>query len=313
MRLWLATFVALALSACQPGDQKVKTVKERLEAGELVEFTKPGWRTKACSDRSADWVDLRITQNNARENIVLGKIKSGLNPGMYNCFRIGSVVRVGTGSTAAAVVITKLGWVHIDKLRNTSMKGEVYASSTEFEFFRNLIKSRMRADQLGIVTYVEFTYINGSAADQKAIEDEDQRQQQGDGYVETVNDGQSLSTCKTPWTDVFAEEEFFNDIKAGKLLSWYRMGDLNCLPQGGSAALRKNKDTPPVATLKIKKIKRFKVGFLDPKFFTFTPDFDFGRLNQSIANQNASRPQALMTVVDFEIVPSAPTSGLVTP
>jgi hypothetical protein len=55
MKLWLpAMAVALLLTACNPADQKVKSVRERLEAGEVVEFTEAGYRRPSCREGQPD-------------------------------------------------------------------------------------------------------------------------------------------------------------------------------------------------------------------------------------------------------------------
>lgn len=298
------TLIALTLlSACQPADVSPKTVKERLDGGELVEFSKPGFRPKACSDRQSDWSDIRLSNNLERQKIVLGQQLSVLNPGIYSCFRVGSIVALnvqGLRPPAGQVRITKLAWVKLDSLEGRHLKGQVFARSQDVDRYRDQVRLRMQADHAGMVTVVEFTYLKGTAADEKAIKEDEDKRNQGDGLEETTADGQALSSCKNAWSDVFVPTGFHGAIQEGKISSWYQLGERNCLKQGQTVALRASRDQAPFTTASIKKIKRFKTSFLDAKYFVLN-EYDFANLKTEIENANRQKNEIWMTVVDFEL------------
>lgn len=160
---------AFALLACQPSDVKTKSVRQVLESGGKVDFTENGFRYSGC--RGADWTDYRVTSDDVRRQIVLGDQLSGLNGGMSSCFRVGSTVSITSpavrGARAGLIHITKISWVKLDSLR--SLRGKVFANSTDFNAYKD--SYRAKSDDYGLVTVLEFTYVPGSAADEKTILD----------------------------------------------------------------------------------------------------------------------------------------------
>ena len=91
MNIIFTLLAVLAVVGCKPNDQHVKTVKERVDAGEVVWFSEAGTKLPNCRN-GADWPGLRGTPEDERSRIVLGKQKTVVSPGNRSCYRIGSRV-----------------------------------------------------------------------------------------------------------------------------------------------------------------------------------------------------------------------------
>lgn len=305
MRIWLTFLGAVLLSACQPNDPSALSPKQRLDNGEIIEFTKAGFRHGGCKDSMPDW-KVRIADQEERYRVVLGKQASVINPGIYNCYRVGSRVNVDiykNPQSSGVVEVTKISWARIEAVTKSRMKGKYFASSEQFYNYIDGIKRRLEYNRDVYVSIVDFKYIKGSAVDEKTIIDEDKGSEQDDGYVETQKDGDSLSRCKTDWTDILVNGQYHEPILKGYLSSWFQLGSRNCLKQGQTATIKeKLGDSPVVGTIHIKKVKKFKVQALDPRFFVTDESFDYAGLKTFIDEANKYKNEEFMTVIDFEVV-----------
>lgn len=313
MRISFVLLAAMALCACQPNDTKVKTVKQLLDEGQVLEFTEPGFRHNGCREEKAD-AKLRITEGAERARIVIGKQGSIVAPGVYSCYRVGT--RVGMIEVKnrvekrlqGEVVVSKISWARFDKVTRSRLKGQYFASAETYGDYMNGLKRLLEYLREDYVTIVEFGYVGGSAVDEKALIDEDAKANQGDGFEETTADGQCLGKARCPnkiWTDASVPKEFQAAIAEGKLGSWYRLNESTGFQQGSTVVLKNHHtDAEGFARAKITKIKRFRLPFLDPKFFVLN-GFDFATLRTHIQSENSRLNSQWITVIDLEIVPSA--------
>lgn len=304
----LVTATALLLTACQPADQKVKSVKERLEAGEVVEFTKPGYRRPSCSSRQPDWTDVRLSDEAERERIITKAQASSLNPGKHSCFRVGSVIDLNSpqkNSNAGKVRITKISIVQLDKLTSRNLKGTYFAKADDFGRYKDAAKFRLKPEHEGIVTIVDFQYIADSAPDEKLIKEKVKREAEGDGLSQTMNDGDFISSCNAPWTELLAADAFHEPLLSGKLRSFYRIGDLNCLKQGQIVELKAKRGDPSKGMMKILKIKKFRMAHLSEKYFEMG-EYPYADLERTI---KAERANEWMTVMIVEPAAAAIMGG----
>jgi hypothetical protein len=297
--------------ACQPSDQKAKTVKQRLDAGETVVFSEPGYRRPSCSQRSPDWSNVALNDEDERGRIVLSKQNSFLSPGPRTCYRVGSTIDLGVYGRdikgGGRVRITRLSLVRMDKLDKRSLKGAFFSSNDAFNRYRDALKPRMRPEYGDIITIVDFVYLSGSAVDESDIRQKDQDKNTGDGYEETTNAGDTLSSCNKPWSDVAVPAELLDAVRSGAIKSWYQLGERNCFAQGQTAALKTGvgAGSPAVAQIRLTKLKRFRISAIDAKFFNL-PDYDFTAVRDRVLRDNTNRHEEFMTVVDFDLVEETP-------
>lgn len=308
---WLFAFAVLSLTACKPADKNVESVKARLDAGEVVEFTKPGYRRPSCRDNMPDWNDYRVGNEDERMRIVVRKQNSGLNAGAHSCFRVGTAVLINSpgdkGHKGGGLArITKLSLVKIDNLKKANLKGKYFASDEAFYAYKDNMKFRLKPDHQGVVTILDFDYVNASAKDEAALKQKDVEESSGDAYAETHQDGETISKCTKPWTDVIVpESEYQQAILSGKLLSYYNWGSRNCLAQGQTANVKSafGETGTVLGSVKIAKVKIFRASYVDPKYFAAS-DFDLLKLKTKIQLENKDE---FVTVMDF--VPAAPKQG----
>lgn len=307
MKLGVSAIAALLmlLTACRPADQKVKSVKERLEAGEIVEFTEPGYRRPSCRQQQPDWQDVRVSDENERMRIVVGKQNSALNPGTHSCFRVGSQIKINSpgdkgNKGGGLVTLSKLSLVMIDKLEKYHLKGRYFQSSDDFFKYKDNMKMRLRPDHNGIVTVLEFAYVKGTATDEKNLQQKDTDQSSGDGFQETLNEGDSISKCNKPWSDLIVPEIYKSALMSGKLQSYYNWGSRNCLIQGQDALVKANfgAEFPSYAKIKVLKVKLVRAAFIDAKFLVASGDYDLGPLKKQIQLENK---EEFITIVDFKV------------
>lgn len=304
MTKWILVVVAGALLGCQPSDRHPETVRERVLAGEFVEFTKPGY---GLCGRST-WTDLRLGDVDERERAILGKQQSFINPGHAACYRIGETVSLGVFGRdvpgGGRVRIDRLGLVLLDKLQSRHLKGRYFASSEALTRYREVLRPRLKPEHEGIVTVVDFTYVSGTASDEAKVREEDATAAQGDGFAETTRDGDKLSACKSEWHDLSLPAEWIADARAGRLKSGYQIGERNCFAQGQTANLKSGfgKEAPAVANVRITKLKRFRVSALAPRFFVLD-GFDYATLTARVAQDLQRKNDEYMTVIDFEVLP----------
>ncbi len=307
-RVALLLAALFATAACKPSDVKVKTVKERLDSGQLVEFTKPGYRRPSCPKAAPDWSNLSLSDQAERERIVLKTQSATLNPGKETCFRVGSVVNLTVdGKPNGQATIRKLGLIKLGSLQAQQLKGKFFAKTDDFNGFKSNVESkRMKPVHEGLVTIVEVDYLSGSAADQKTIEDRDAEKNAGDGFAETLNDGDRLGECRnnSVWKELIVPGDYQAPVMTSQIKSWYRLGNFNCLTQGQEAEVKESTkaDAPSAGKVRIRKIKMFKVQSLSRERFDL-PDFDFEKLKQKILTENSERkprPEEWMLVYDVE-------------
>ncbi len=319
MRFWSACLGVIFLVGCQPADVKVKSVRERLEAGEIIEFSEPGYRYKGCKEDNADWDDLRIGPDSTsetvlgeRDRIVIGQQQSRLNPGLYSCFRVGSTIDLspykfkGQGSPGR-VQITKLAWVHIDHLKKSQMKGRYFASNEGFYAAKDEMRFVLKnaPDKFGVVTLVEVRYVGGTAFDEKSINEKASGLDESDGFQATRKDGDSLNrNCThkdgTPKekalkvTDLMAYA-----IRGGELLSAYKLGYTPCFIQGQQIDLKVDyRSDEIIKTVKISKVKRVRRKFLKAEHFEL-PNLSYAALKSEIDQEAKENPEEFISIIDF--------------
>lgn len=283
MRLIVA--MLLGLSACQPSDVKVDSVRERLEAGETVTFNKPGTKLPNCGDDSPDWQDVRLRDDNERKRVVLETQQSIVNVGFRYCGRIGSMVAMNVNKNTAGkglVRITSISLVKLDKLTPKHMKGQYFASNSDFDYYKSYI--RPFPDNHGIVTVIDVEYGAGSAADEKSIREKAQQEEASDGYQETKKDGEALESCvkrdkeskkeeQITFTILEAPKKFHAPLLEGRVKSYFLIGN-SCFRHGTQVGIAENRNDTPVGQVKIKKVKKFKIAHLTEDYFDNKPDFE---------------------------------------
>lgn len=305
MQKWLFAALASAviLTGCQPSDQHPETVRERVLAGEFVEFTKPGY---SLCGRSA-WGDMQVNDVDERDRVILAKQQSLLNPGHSACYRIGDTVSLRVFGRdvpgGGQVRIERLGLVLLDKLQSRQLKGRYFTASEAFSRAKESVRPRLKPAHEGIVTVVDFTYLSGSAADEARVREQDAAASQGDGLIETTKDGEALSTCKSPWSDVSLPAEWLDAARAGQLKSAYLLGERNCLTQGQTVNVKGfGKEAPVAFKARVTALRKFRVRAIAAKYFALD-GFAYETLAAKVAQDNQRKNEEFMTVVDFGVLP----------
>lgn len=306
MKSWVTIALVLGLCAgCRPSDQKVDSVREQVMAGDYVEFKDTGY--SLCGSSFA-WDNMRLGSEDERMRIIVKKQQAFIQPGFRACYRVGdeiSIEVVNKGSLGGGRIrITSVGLVLLDKLygRNASkLSGPYFKATDNLEAYKGTLKSRMFPEMEGVVTVVNFVYISGTADDEAVMKQKDKEMSETDGFKETEKDGDTLASCKTEWTDFAIKPDVLEQIKSGELRSWYNMGPRNCLKQGAEAVVRISKDlaSPPVIRVKVTKIKKFRVRFVDAKFFNLN-GFPYATLKEMILKDDTGKNNEFMTVIDFD-------------
>lgn len=298
-----AAAVVTLVAGCKPSDQKVKSVRERLEAGETVEFTKPGMKTPNCGP--AEWNTIKVSSKQERDRVILGSQYSIVNAGYKFCGRIGLPVDMTVykdDKGLGAVIVQKISMVKLDKLKPNQLKGNFFANTSDFDFYKANIK--LYPENQGIVTIIDTHYAEGTAKDEKAVRQRGDEDRNTDGYKETSKDGEFIaSNCKTTWSDLAVAEEFQNAVLSGAIGSWYSVGDLNCVPQGATVNIKAKvgkagANEPIKGQVKVVKIKKLRMSFLDQRYFDMR-GFDFEKLKAQIAKDDTKRDEWI-TILDFE-------------
>lgn len=315
MTKWLAVLAALGLTACQPNDTRVKTVKELLDEGRVLEFTEPGFRHNGCKKKPNALV--QVGDDDERVRVVVGKQNAVLAPGIYNCQTVGARVGLGRYNSKTRqvvrqqgdVVVTKISWARVDRVNKSMMKGKYFQSSEQFYNYLDNQKRRLEVMKQNYVTLIEFDYVSGSAVDEKTLVEQENKATEGDGFSETTADGQCIERCPNkPWIDTSVPADFQTALLDKTLGSWFQLGSNNGFKQGAEIVLKtRREDTAGFARARVKKIKRFKVSYLNEKFFVLG-GIDFQKIRDHIQAQNATRNEEWMTVTDLEILPAAPAN-----
>lgn len=303
---FLTLAIAIFMAGCSPSDVKVKTVRERLEAGELVEFTKPGYRRPSCPRFAPDWSEVLLNDQSERERIVLKTQQSSLNPGKDSCYRVGSVVALEVnGSKNGRARIRKFGVVKLAAMKTNQLKGKFFSKTDESLAYLKKFAEKLRPSHEGYVTIVDLEYLPSSATDEKAIREKEEEKNAGDGYQESTEDGTRVGECRnnSVWNEILVPKDLQTPILEGRLKSWYRLGNFNCLNQGQDVDVKERfgADVPSVGKVKIRKVKLFKIRSLARERFDL-PDFDFDVLKARILEENAkkSKPEEFIIVYDVQ-------------
>lgn len=171
-RITVGTAITCVLAACQPADLPTESVRERLQSGQLVEKTEDGFRYKGCSADKPDWSDLRLAEIE-RERVVLGRQRSIVQPGRRVCYRIGSVVTIivpnDTRRDLGRARITRIAWIQLERLSAEHLRGRYFATPDAFFTYKDQLRARLSPRDQGMVTIVDFVYLNGSAVDESSI------------------------------------------------------------------------------------------------------------------------------------------------
>jgi hypothetical protein len=171
MKLWISCAALLGLTACHPADVNVKSVRERLEEGKLIEYTEPGAMRENCRKDRPAWDSIPLNRQ-TRQQVVLGHIISTVISGKLACYKVGSEVRMierkNETLTAGRAIVTRIAIVKLEALNSNHLKGQYWASAASVERERVFIKENLKPDA-GIVTIVDLTYIPNSAADEMAL------------------------------------------------------------------------------------------------------------------------------------------------
>ncbi|MBX3022025.1 MAG: hypothetical protein KF799_10145 [Bdellovibrionales bacterium] len=307
MKSWVTIALVLGLCVgCRPSDQNIKSVRDRVMAGEFVQFSRNG---QGICGGDFGWDDMRLTDEVELMRVVAKKQGSYIAPGFSACYRVGDTVTLELNSKRGVargqVRIDAVGLVLLDKLygRNAQkMSGRFFQSSDNLDRYKAGLTNRMYPEMEGVVTVVNFTYIRGSAPDEATLKAKEEELSETSAYKETSKEGDSLGKCNN-WTDFDIHPDVLEKIKSGELRSWYRLGTQNCLQQGVEAGLRLNRDlkSPIVAKVKVTKIKSFRVKFMEPSFFELN-GFKYETLKSMILKENEVKKNEFMTVTDFEYI-----------
>lgn len=312
MTKWLLLLASalLGLSACSPNDTRVKTVKELLDEGRVLEFTEPGFRHNGCKEKPNAMV--QVDDEDERSRVVVGKQGTVLAPGIYNCQTVRARTSLGKYNSklkrvdplSGDVVVTKISWARIDKVNKGLMKGKYFESSEQFYNYIDNQKRRLEAMRQNYVTIIEFGYVRGSAVDEKAIVDQDNKLNETDGFTETTEDGKCVAKCfNKPWVDTSIPQDVQPALLDKTLGSWFQMGQSNGFRQGDVIDLKTNRtDTSGFAKAKVKKIKKFKVWAMKESHFILN-GFDYSKIRAAVEEANKIKKEDWMTVTDFEIIP----------
>lgn len=176
---WLCVVSTLGLTACQPADVNVRSIRERLEAGEVIEYTVPGSIREICNKNKSDWTSIRVPRE-IREGIVLGKFVSVLGAGRYVCYRVGSVIDLDPSNESALpagrAIVRRVALIRADRLEKYHLKGRAWASDETFQREKNyLLTQRLKAKDQGIAHIVDLAYIPGTAVDEKTLVDRENK------------------------------------------------------------------------------------------------------------------------------------------
>lgn len=307
MTKWLTVLAVLGLSACQPNDQKVKTVKQRLDEGEVIEMNEIGFRHGGCSDKTPNF-KLRVLDPKERSRVVVGKQGSIISAGIYNCYRIGSRVgiEIKRAEQPGQIVVTKITWARLEKVTKSRMSGKFFASSENYYDYYNSAKSFGEKIGEPYVSIIDFKYVKGTAVDEASLLDNEKLLDNGDGYRETTTDGKCIASCAGRAEDTLpVPDQFHIPLLERKLTTWFTLGAKNNYRQGQEVDVKVNwKDTYVVARVKIKKVSNFKIWALD-KYLTSSEVYDVRELKNyifKINNGPSGAGEDYVSLLEFEVV-----------
>lgn len=306
MKSWFTILMVMGLCAgCGPSDQHVQSVRDRVMAGEYVEFTENG---KSFCGPFVVWSDIRVDSKDERQRIIVGKQKSYVQPTWSTCYRVGDTValRVNKDDVASAggglLKVKAIGFVLLDKLYGKAaegLKGSYFKSVDNLNQYKG--SKRPFPDAEGVVTVVTFEYLAGTAADEAAVKKADREESETPAYKEQIENDKTLSTCKDKvWTDFPVKPEFLDAIKSGELRSTYNTSNQNCVKIGSEIGLRTGSKPGDPAQVKVRvlKTKSFRTRFASIDYF----DLHGYKWEDLKAILDAEKPSEFLTVVDFEFV-----------
>ncbi len=304
----IVVMALLGLIACSPNDTRIKSVKQLLDEGEVLEFKEPGFRHGGCKGKPA--YKLRVADEKERSRVVVGKQGSIISLGIYNCYTVGSRVpmEIGRNEKHGQVVINKISWARIEKVSKSRMKGRYFASNEQYYDYYNGVKSLSEKIKQPYVAIVDFTYVGGTAVDEKTLIDSDKQASQGDAYKETTEDGKCLVKCNRDETAIPVPADWHQPILERKLTTWFRLGQKNDYRQGQEADIKiRWDDKTSIARVKIKKVKSFRIWALDK--YLSSDGYDLTALKRYIFDLNngtKERPggagEEFISLIEFEVI-----------
>lgn len=245
-------FSFVNLVSCAPRDSHVENLKERLMAGELVLFDKPGERLPTCFEDENDWQDLRIHEKDY-ESFVLHQLVGTIQNGYKNCQRVGNRVfvnndKIKSNGSLGWAEITGIALVRLDSInKNVNKDLKDYEDKkkllmnnkvvTNFdETVLRLVNKAEPKDQ-GVVHITMFKYISGSSTLESQIKakyaaQNDLESQLNKGHVFSLKEvGKKLPSCSSDeavWTDFRINSGDFVFIKESKIKTIIKKGIKNC-------------------------------------------------------------------------------------
>ncbi len=314
MKQWMVLGFTLAMAACHPADVNVRSLKERLESGEIIEYTQPGSQRETCPKDRPVWSNIDLPKE-TREGLVLGKFVSVLGAGKYVCYQVGNEVRLTQGRShrlvAGRAVVQRIALIKADNLQPKHLKGKAWAAEDTFNKEKALlIQRRLKPRDQGVIYILDLAYIGGSAADEKSLFEKEREREKSDGFQQTENEGDKLSKCDRPWFNLNIAPDFKTDVLNGRLGTWFLLGERNCFAQGQEANLKlgAGSQAPLLTKVKVVKVKRVKLAFLTAAHIQIAPTFDFKRLHEQIHKDNETRNAEYVSLIDFTIPSSPPSS-----
>lgn len=170
---WVYVGIFLGLVSCSPADVNSRSVRERLEAGEIIEYSNPGEMRETCPRQRPPWNRLSLTPE-MRQGLVLGTIESIPGAGKQTCFQVGSeITLVQKGSEnlrAGRAIVMRISLMRADLLDKSNLKGKAWASEEVFMRQRStLIEHKLKPSDSGIIHILDLQYVKGSAEDEKSL------------------------------------------------------------------------------------------------------------------------------------------------
>ncbi len=312
MRLGFAFATFLIFIGCQPNDQTILTVKERLDRGEIIEFSEWGFRHSGCHEKVPNW-NLLMSNPDERIRVVAGDQSTIIHPNVYSCYRVGSRVDlevrqknaegkwVRDWNQTGRARITKITWLRIEKLTRNRLRGKFFSQSTE-EYYKYVDRvKQVLKDRSPYIALIDFSYEIGSAVDEKLIRESKEKESKEDEYEESAADGKCLRRCTSRIdSDLYVPEQFHDALRAGQLPLWVRLGFANHFRQGDIVSVKVNSKGSEVARVKIKKLKRFKSWALDK--YLVADGFDLTAVKEYVSETLRQRPETHVSIIEFELV-----------
>jgi hypothetical protein len=304
MRSGLFTLIFLfSLSACRPADVKVESVKNRVLAGKTVTFDEPGF---SLCGTGAPWTDMRLGGDDERQRIVLGQQSSFIYPGFSTCYRVGDTVALTLYKNpnlkgGGFVRVDRISLVLLDNLKGSQLRGQFFATDTSFNGYMTDLRKRMNPSMMNVITFVDLTYIPGSAVDEAKIRATPPPPPLP-AYSEVTEAGKFLdgTNCTKPYAYIPAPADLQPQFTDGSIQSWYEFGTSVCFTPGQTLDLSPGKGSASLGKVTVTKVKRFAVSDLKADYFVLGNKYDFQNIVTRV--QSARKPgNDWMVVIDFTL------------